>query len=33
MVRDSAWSEKLLLVVIGLLILVAVAQITLNYVR
>ena len=33
MVRDSAWSEKLLLVVIGLMIVVAVAQIALNYVR
>jgi hypothetical protein len=33
MVHDSAWSEKLLLVVISLLILVAVAQIALKYVR
>jgi len=33
MVHDSAWSEKSLLVVIALLILVAVAQIALNYVR
>jgi hypothetical protein len=31
--HDQEWSEKLLLVVIGLLILVAVAQIALKYVR
>jgi hypothetical protein len=30
---DRAWSEKLLLVVLGLLVLAAVAQIALKYVR
>jgi hypothetical protein len=33
MVRDSSWSEKFLLVVVGILILVAMAQIALKYVR
>ena len=33
MVRDSAWSGKLLLAMLGLLILAAVAQIAPKYVR
>jgi hypothetical protein len=33
MMRDPAWSEKLLLAVLGALILTAVAQIALKFVR
>jgi hypothetical protein len=33
MMRDNAWSEKLLLALLGILILAAVAQVALKYVR
>jgi hypothetical protein len=33
MMRDNAWPEKLLLALLGLLILAAVAQVALKYVR